>query len=82
MDNGKDYWEKWKNQLIRWGANGVIATALEYTGPFSFIGAQLLIFSAPFLSMILPEKQVDALSQMLEQPADRMAFADYLKKPD
>jgi len=58
----------------------MVATLLEATGPLNLLGAQVVYLGQPLLKQVLPEDQLDALADMLENPKQTRAFTDYLRK--
>lgn len=74
------FWDEWKAQLCHLGIKDWVASFLEIAGPFSMIVAQFLVFATPFLYGVVSEKQLEALSRVLEEPVETRAFANYLKE--
>jgi hypothetical protein len=74
------FWAEWKETLNRLGIKNWIASVLEFSGPFSILGAQFLFIGSPFLDGIFPQRQLDALSQVLEEPTQTQAFVNYLRE--
>jgi hypothetical protein len=74
------FWDEWKKYFCRLGIQTWVASILEFAGPFSLIGAQLLWIGAPFLYSAVPPKQLDAFSHLLEDPTQKQAFANYLRE--
>jgi len=81
--NSNQYiWEVWADSLHRWGLKDLIAVILDATGPLNLLGAQVVYFSQPFFSQVLPAGHWDALADVLENPAKTQAFTAYLRQMD
>ena len=74
------FWDEWKAQFCRLGIKDWVASFLEFAGPFSMIAAHFLVFETQFLHGFVPEKQLEALSRVLEEPDETQAFASYLRE--
>ena len=73
-------WDEWKILLDRWGLRKWFIVALEFAGPFSVVGAQLLFLGSPLLCEIIPQRQLDVLSGILEEPVHKQAFTRFLRE--
>lgn len=73
-------WKNWADALHRWGMQEVVATLLEAIGPLNFIGAQVIYLGQPILNTLLPEEQIDAFAELLDNPEETRAFTDYLRQ--
>ncbi len=58
------------------------STLLEASGPWGLLMAQLAYLGQPFLNSSLPEGHYQALTQMLEDPDDRISFASFLREEE
>ena len=56
------------------------ATFLEAVGPLAVLGAQAVYLVQPYISTILPSDQIDALTELLEQPDQTRAFVLLLQE--
>lgn len=73
-------WTGWAERLRRWGLDGFAAWLLEAGGPLTIVGAQALYFSQPLLRPLVPDVQITALANMLEDEDASKAFAALLRK--
>ena len=80
MKPDMQFWHLWEELLHRWGVKHWAALALEFAGPLSVLGAQLLYIGAPLLGEFVPRNHLDALTCMLEEPAQTKAFVSYLRE--
>lgn len=76
----KLFWSEWKDFFCRLGMHKWIASALELAGPFTFLGSQILNLSNPYLQDFFSNEQLEAMSNLLEDPARTKAFATYLRE--
>ena len=75
------YWQNWAEKLERWGLADLAVTLLESTGPISTFLAHLVYAGSPFFNSSRPESWGN-LAQMLENPPESRAFAEFLKESD
>ena len=61
-----------------WGLNNWAASFLEAAGPLTTIGAQLIYISQPVLGTFIPQRDLEALAEMLEEPEQRRGFTRFL----
>lgn len=80
MDVDIQSWDEWKILLDRWGIRRWFIVALEFAGPFSLLGAQLLFLGSPLICEIIPQRQLDVLSGILEEPVHMQAFTRFLRE--
>jgi hypothetical protein len=80
MDSNQHIWRVWAENAHRWGLSNWAASLLEAAGPLSLVGAQAIYLTQPVLSSFLPENQVNALAQLLEEPALVRSFAAMLRE--
>jgi hypothetical protein len=73
-------WSGWAEFLRRHGLENLTAFALEAAGPLAVLGAQALYFSGPLLRPALTDAQRDALADLLENRAEALAFAAFLRE--
>ena len=80
MERDQHIWQNWANALQHWGAEEIVATLLETTGPLNLLGAQVVYLGQPFLEQILPEGHTKALASILENPEETEQFTRYLRQ--
>jgi hypothetical protein len=68
-------WSTWAQSLRRLKLDVVAAWLLEAGGPLTFLGAQAVYLSQPFMG----GKKLDSLAHMLEEDEETQAFASYLR---
>ena len=68
-------WSTWAQSLRRLKLDVVAAWLLEAAGPLTFLGAQAVYLSQPFMG----GKKLDSLAHMLEEDEETQAFASYLR---
>ena len=68
-------WSQWAESLRRFKLDGLASWLLEAGSPLTFLGAQALYISQPFVS----GKQVESIAHMLEEEEETQAFAHYLR---
>jgi hypothetical protein len=73
-------WPAWADFLHRRGLESFAAWVLEAAGPFTILGAQILRFGTPFLRPALPDDQIDALANLLEENEEGLAFVHFLRE--
>ncbi len=80
MSGNHHIWRGWAKFLHRWGLEEVVAALLEALGPLTLVGAQAVYFSQPFLGALLPDRQIAALAQVLEDRQETEAFVLILRE--
>ena len=70
----------WSEKIRQMGLQRLAASLLEASGPLNLATAQLVYIGQPLLRGLLPEDQLTALAQMLEEPAETAAFVDSLQE--
>lgn len=80
MIGNQHIWKAWADILHRWGAEEVLATLLDATGPLNFLGAQMIYLGQPILNAVLPEDHVSAFANILDDPEETRAFTSYLRQ--
>jgi hypothetical protein len=65
--------------LQRWGLSPLAAALLESAGPFGPLAAQSLYVAEPLLSPWMSKNSLHALAGVLEDSAQRTAFARTLR---
>ena len=73
-------WQKWCNGLQRMGLEDIVATLLEAGAPLHLAGAQLVYLGQPILSALFPNKELEALACLLEDPHHTAEFVNSLKE--
>ena len=68
-------WSQWAESLRCFKLDGLASWLLEAGSPLTFLGAQALYISQPFVS----GKQVESIAHMLEEEEETQAFAHYLR---
>jgi hypothetical protein len=79
MEKNHHIWRIWSNTLHRWGVQDLVASLLEAAGPLSIVAAQLIYVGQPILRGVVPERQLVALTGLLEDDAQRDAFVNYIR---
>ncbi len=79
MKSDLQTWQGWASLLQRWAINGWVVSLLEISNPFDFLGAQMIFFMEPLLKPFIPQRQLQALVDLLEDPEKKDAFISYLK---
>ena len=79
MTGNQYIWKDWADTIHRWGVGNLLATLLDATGPLNSIGAQVIYLGQPVLNTILPEDQVNAFANLLEDPEETRAFTSLLR---
>ena len=80
MKNNRHIWQKWAENLHRWGVQDLVATLLEVTGPLNLLGAQVVYLGQPLFNQVLPAGHLDALAGVLEDPEETQAFTSLLRQ--
>ena len=73
-------WPRWADFLRRYGLEDMAAWMLEAGGPLTLLGAQALYLGVPFLRPVFAETQREALSSLLEDRDEALAFAAFLRE--
>ncbi len=74
MNPPRNYWRQWAVTLRRFQLTEFIHVILEAAAPMTSLGAQAIYFG----SSLFPNDQLRALANMLDDPNETHAFADYL----
>lgn len=80
MQTPGNRWEPWARFLHRFEMGRPTAYLLEAAGPLTILFAQLVSLGQPLFSGSKNQADWEALADMLEDPAQAKAFAEYLKK--
>jgi len=56
------------------------ASLLEAAGPLTMLGAQAIYVGQPVLRSFVPGSQIDALANMLDNPAETQQFVVFLRE--
>ncbi|OGO40630.1 MAG: hypothetical protein A2Z49_06435 [Chloroflexi bacterium RBG_19FT_COMBO_56_12] len=73
-------WHTWARNLHRWGVEEGAATLLDAAGPLTMLLAQFVYISQPLLGRLVSPESMDALTNMLEEPAQTKAFVEILRE--
>ena len=71
-------WRNWASRLHSWGLNSWVASFLEAFGPLTTIGAQVIYISQPLLGAFVPQKQLETLADILDDPEQTRLFTQFL----
>ncbi len=74
MKPPRDYWPRWAETLRRYRLQGFAVMLLEAGNPLTVLGAQALHFGRG----LVPNDQLTALAQTLEEEGESRAFASFL----
>jgi hypothetical protein len=80
MLKNQKYWDMWAQYLQQRGLDTAVALLLDCIGPLSMLSAQGIHFGAPFLRRILPNEQLEALANILEDEEETHSFATFLRE--
>ena len=75
-------WAAWASRLQHWGLGSFAATLLESAGPLKLLGAQLVYMGQPTLNGLLPNEQLSALANLLENDTDSRSFVKVLREEE
>jgi hypothetical protein len=73
-------WQRWAGFLQRWRIDGLAAFLLEAGGPLVLLAAQALYFGQPFFRQTMPDRNIQALVDLLENEEEGQAFAAFLRE--
>jgi hypothetical protein len=73
-------WHDWAGLLHHFGLENLVAWVLEAAGPLTVLGAQALYLGGPLLRPGLTDKQLDALTGLLEDRDETLAFTAFLRE--
>jgi len=73
-------WQNWAERLERWGLRQLVADLLEASGPLNLLAAQAIYVGQPWLKHLMPDEHWQALTHLLEDPAEAQAFAAFLQE--
>jgi|APTNR8051073442_1049403.scaffolds.fasta_scaffold47968_2 hypothetical protein len=74
--------DRWANRLRAWGVADLAAAFLEPGSPIAFLGAQVLHFGAPLLSLVYDPRELSGLAELLEDPLQTRRLAAGLTAAD
>jgi hypothetical protein len=77
---GRTCWSPWAAFLRRYGLESLAVWVLEASGPLALLGAQALTMASPLLQPAFTPGRVEALTSLLEDQDERLAFTEYLRK--
>ena len=80
MLENRKYWDIWAQYLQQRGLDTAVALLLDGIGPLSMLGAQGIHFGTPFLRRILPNEQLEALANILDDEEETHSFATFLRE--
>jgi hypothetical protein len=80
MSENQQNWEVWARMLQRWGITETAAFLLEASGSMSVLVAQVIYLGQPLLSGVVSAVSLQSLAHLLENPAERQAFATFLRE--
>jgi hypothetical protein len=80
MELDREVWKTWAQALQRQGAGDWAAGLLEAAGPLTGLGAQLVYIGRPLAGGLIPDRHMEALARLLEEPALARSFAAYLRE--
>jgi hypothetical protein len=69
----------WVNALIRRGFSETVAVVLDAVKPLSYFSAQLVYTGQPILSRFIPDRQIEAACEMLDDSDELECFIEMLK---
>ncbi|KAA3642787.1 MAG: hypothetical protein DWQ07_19875 [Chloroflexi bacterium] len=78
--NDHTIWAAWANHLQDWGLGSFAAALLESAGPLKLLGAQLVYLGQPALNGLLPNEQMNALANLLENDTYSSGFVKILRE--
>lgn len=76
----RQIWRELAQRLHQWGLQGWVAALIEAAGPLTLLGAQIIYVGQPLLRQVMPDRQIQALAGLLEEPEMARAFAAYLRE--
>jgi hypothetical protein len=80
MERDQHIWRYWARNLQLWGVNTWAVAFLEAAGPLTILVAQMVYFSEPIFSWMMPEGKFASLARLLEDSSNRETFIDYLRE--
>ena len=78
----EDVAQIWASRLQNWGIGGLAPLAVDFLGPFGFLGAQALHLLSPILMTFSPATEIDRLAALLESPEALDRLSDALLPPN
>jgi hypothetical protein len=73
-------WPRWADFLRQRRLEWLACWAIEAFGPLMPLGAQALLAGSPFLRAVISGKLADSLVELLDDPAEALAFARFLRE--
>ncbi len=70
---------EWVNALIRRGFSSTAAVVLDAVKPLSYFSAQLVYTSQPILRRFIPDWQIEAAGELLNDSDELESFIKMLK---
>jgi hypothetical protein len=80
MHENQSIWISWSRAFRQWGISEGVASVLEGSGSLSLLAAELVYISQPLLSGVLSTRSLQALAQILENPAEKREFVTLLRE--
>lgn len=82
MSPEEQIWRTWVRGFHHWGLNEFVASFLEATAPLATLGAQLVYVCQPAMRTIVPEEQINALTELLDSENGIQSFVRLLREKD
>jgi hypothetical protein len=80
MQPNHPYWPKWVRLLQQWRLDQMAAFLLDAGGPVVILAAQAIYLGLPFVKESLPDGQLQAFAQLLEDQGQAKEFATFLRE--
>jgi hypothetical protein len=80
MQPNHPYWPKWVRLLQQWRMDQMAAFFLDAGGPVVILAAQAIYLGMPFFKESLPNDQLQAFAQLLEDQGQAKEFATFLRE--
>jgi hypothetical protein len=80
MNTSQAAWQDWISYLESRGIATVTASLLEAVAPLSIPFAQVLFSAQPVLTGLFPDRQLNALTDLLENREEYVQFVSALKE--
>lgn len=79
MYRDQQIWHVWAIALQRRGLKDWASTFLDAVGPLTTLVAQILYIGEPWIKHAMPPADLEALINLLDDPAQAREFAAYLR---
>jgi hypothetical protein len=80
VDTNHHIWQVWARALHRWGVSNGVASLLEAAGPLTLLGAQLVYLGQPVFHLLVSDRSLVALAQVLEDRSQTESFIHFLRE--